>query len=148
MSHTQRPTCITSVSLFVCIITSDLSYLPSSYSSADIALLIMWPRRSHHYAIPCPNSNRVPAYQRVSSPGDVLWSVQSINKLTDIGPLFGCVTLFWLRWEQIRVLIISCYCSRIPVKGQREPLGRPRSKAGALAEIMKALKTFATTLEL
>ena len=117
--HNQPPTRRTRVPLFVGVIAFDLSYLASSCSSADIALLIIWPRRFHHYAIPCRNSNRIPACQRVSRPRGVLCWVQSINKWTDIGPLFDSVTLFWLYLEPVRVFSVSIYWSRITVRGQR-----------------------------
>jgi hypothetical protein len=50
--HAQPPTWRAKVSLFVWIITFDLSDMgdpTSSYTTASIALRIIWPRKPHHY---------------------------------------------------------------------------------------------------
>jgi hypothetical protein len=50
--HFQPPTCRTVLSLFVWVITFDLSGMgapTSSYAAADIALRILWPRKPRHY---------------------------------------------------------------------------------------------------
>jgi hypothetical protein len=52
--HAQPPTWRTRVSLFVWIITFDLSSMgdpTSSYATAGIALRIIWPRKPHQYNI-------------------------------------------------------------------------------------------------
>ena len=50
--HTQPPTWRTRVSIFVWVITFDLSSLgdpASSYATASLALRIIWPHKPHHY---------------------------------------------------------------------------------------------------
>ena len=50
--HAQNPTWRTRVSLFVWVITFDLSGLgdpASSYATAGLALRIIWPHKPHHY---------------------------------------------------------------------------------------------------
>jgi hypothetical protein len=50
--HAQPPTWRTRVSLFVWVITFDMSGMgdpASSYATAGIALRIIWPRKPHHY---------------------------------------------------------------------------------------------------
>jgi hypothetical protein len=52
LPHAQPPTWRARVSLFVWIITFDLSGMgdpTSSYATAGIALRIIWPRKLHHY---------------------------------------------------------------------------------------------------
>jgi hypothetical protein len=50
--HAQPPTRRTRVSVFVWVITFDLSGMggpTGSYATANIVLRIIWPRKSHHY---------------------------------------------------------------------------------------------------
>ena len=62
-SHVQPPTWRTRVSLFVSVVTFDLSGmedLASSYATASMAVRVTWPSKPHHYVtVRIPSGNRI-----------------------------------------------------------------------------------------